>query len=169
MSTEELGAGKYTITAVTSKDNKTLSVSSPEELNVGEASVKTPEIAVKVEGNDVTIEGLTENKDSSIVVTWRSLVLTNTIVADQNFKLTPPATLEPGEHTATVYSVSNIDNSQSAPVQVKFTLSTTGFASGKTEGISPLITIGGSSLVLLSLIALAIFRRKKNPETIINK
>ncbi len=162
LSTSELGEGKYTVAAVLSKDNKTISVSHPQELSVAKTvTVKSPEIAIKVDGNNATIDGLTQSEDTSIVVTWRSLVLTNTIVADQNFKLAAPSGLEAGEHTATVYSVSNINNSQSAPVQVQFTLTTTGFAGGQTEGVSPLITIGGSALVLLSLIALAIFKRRK--------
>ena len=161
LSTSELGEGKYTVAAVLSKDNKTISVSYPQDLIVSkEVSIKAPEIAVKVDGNNATIDGLSQSEDTSIVVTWRRLVLTNTIVADQNFKLTAPEGLEAGEHTATVYSVSNLDNSQSKPVQVQFTLTTTGFAGGQTEEISPLITIGGSALVLLSLIALALFRRR---------
>ncbi|MBI4127082.1 hypothetical protein HY463_00060 [Candidatus Peregrinibacteria bacterium] len=161
--TSAVDAGTYTVAAVMKKGEKTVNISYPAELKVADdVLVAPPHIDVEVTKDSAVIKGLAISENTSVVVVWRSLVLTSTIVADQNFTLKAPKGLEAGEHSATVYSVNNKDNSHSTPVQVEFTISTTGFATGQTKGISPLITIGGSALILLSLTALAIYKRRKN-------
>lgn len=160
--TETMPEGKFTLNTVAIKNGATYAVSNPVEMEVsGESKVESPKVEIKTEGNQISLSGELDS-EVQLVVVWRSLVLSNTIVADQNFAINAPEELEPGEHTATIYAVDTETGDRSAPVQVSFTVSTTGFASGDTKGISPIITIAGSTIILLSLIGLAIYRRRRN-------
>lgn len=164
--TKELSAGSYSISAVTKENGEVTDVSYPSTLNIVEKSdMETPEIKLDETDNKTKISGNAADSNTSIVVTWKSLVFTSTIVADQNFEVNAPEELEIGEHTVTTYAVNNEDNSKSQPVSLDFTITTTGFATGDTRGTSVWITIGGSTLILLSLIAIAIYKNRNKHET----
>lgn len=164
--TDELPAGTYTLTAVLKDGGKIKSISYPIELKVVESTIEAPKLdALSTDefASMPKISGLAVSENTTIVATWQSLVLSNTIVTDissQSFEMTPPSDLEEGDHKVTVYAVDNETNEKSKPVRLEFTVTTTGFITGQSEG-TPWLKVGGAAALLLALIGLAVVVRKR--------
>lgn len=166
--TEELEAGTYVLSTVMKDGGKIKSMSYPIEMKLVETTIEAPvlsSLATDEFATTAKISGLAMAENTTLVATWQSLVLSNTIVTDissQSFEMTPPSDLEAGDHKVTVYAVDNETNVKSKPVRLEFTVTTTGFITGQSDGTSPWIKVGAGAAVLLVLIGLAILRKKKS-------
>ncbi len=165
--TDDIKAGTYIITAVLKNGGRIISSSYPLELKIEETTIEAPVLDSLSSDESMTlpkISGLAVAEDTTIVATWQSLVLSNTIVTDissQSFEMTPPGDLEAGDHTVTVYAVDNETNVKSKPVRLEFTVTTTGFITGQSDGTSVWVKVGAGAAVLLVLIGLAILKKRK--------
>jgi hypothetical protein len=132
-------------------DNQKLT---PEILN-GQASLEiSPGVAKPVLTGQVTTP-------SRVVALWKSTVTGSALLADsldQEFRLTPPEFLEPGEHTVYLTAYRTADNAQSKTQKITFRIQA---GAAQTAASLPWLPIGLASLVALALIGLIIQHRRK--------
>lgn len=97
---------------------------------------------------------------SKIVAIWQSNISSSALLADaldQDFRLSPPTNLEPGNHSVILTAYRSSDNAQSKSVRINFTIP----AASSTTANANLILLGTAGLLDLVLLILVIRRRKK--------
>ena len=169
VTTEELSVGKHTLIAIQGTDEDPQEISRTYTVNVLDY-VKRPEyvsLGLK-DGSTITDPQPTIDLKAAdnymVMITWRSTVYSQTLiadVADQTLYAKPAENLELGDHTVSWYAVDLETNQKSAPTQVAFTISNTAFINGE-NGSNTLAVIFGSIAVLASLAALGLYFRKNN-------
>ncbi|MCC7431899.1 hypothetical protein IT412_00060, partial [Candidatus Peregrinibacteria bacterium] len=95
---------------------------------------------------------------SRIVAIWQSNITSSALLADsldQEFRLTPPTNLEPGDHTVMLTAYRNSDNAQSKTLKIKFNIP------AKSTEIDFIWWPYALAAILLLLILILIMRRRQ--------
>lgn len=127
--TEPLAEGDYAIVVTSMDENhNVVNMSYPFHIKVKrDTGISFPHfLNISWEANGApVIRGISEVGNIKLIVTWQSLVLSNTIIIDnagQEFEISAPRQLELGQHTVTLYAVDNATGLKSAPIQIPFTI-----------------------------------------------
>lgn len=157
------------------------SYSTPVEFTLDSSLAFITPFADKLDGKTITADllagntSLTINPGSSkpvltgkvvvpsrIVAIWQSNITSSALLADsldQEFRLTPPNNLEPGDHTVMLTAYRNSDNAQSRTLKIKFNIPAKSAA-------MPFLwwPYALAAILLIVIIALVLRRRQNTPE-----
>lgn len=101
---------------------------------------------------------------SRVVALWKSNVTGSALLADsldQDFRLTPPSDLEPGEHSVYLTAYRNSDNAQSKTQKITFRIHPGAAAVSAGLPMMP-IALGAVIMVLVLGVALYLSRRRRH-------
>lgn len=144
--------------------------SEKKELSAAERREKVEKLKLQYEkGRKNTIRGYSA-PGSIVEVYWQSLVISSAVIADAEtgyYEASPGGELEPGDHTAWLYSVDPTTNVKSKSSKVEFSIGESSEAAVlKLEGNQNLILVVIGALALLGLGGLIVLRRRKGSPTL---
>ncbi len=161
----DLSAGTHTLVAIAGTLENPLDISAPFTVNAFKTVSKPDYVSVNLQNGSTTSDPILDLKVSDkymVVVSWRSSIYSQTLIADaadQTIYAKPVENLELGDHTVTWYAVDPESNQKSEPTQVAFTVTNAAFINGENES-NIWTVILGSIAVLASLTALGLYFRK---------
>jgi DNA-binding beta-propeller fold protein YncE len=102
---------------------------------------------------------------SKVVANWQSDVVSSALIADsldEDFRLSAPSDLEPGEHVVYVTAYRRSDGAQSETLKIPFTVSADGAITFTSDNNAWMYWAAGGSLLIIILLASFVISRKKS-------
>lgn len=152
------------------KVDSSLKVLNPELESLGNKPIPTEALLgdLKIEmepGNFRPVLAGNIKEPSKVVANWQSDIVSSALIADsldEEFRLSAPSNLEPGEHTVYVTAYRRSDGAQSETLKIPFTVSADGTIVYHTENNSWMYWVGGGLLLIL-IASVIIIAKKKSP------
>ncbi|MGL5831139.1 MAG: choice-of-anchor Q domain-containing protein [Candidatus Altimarinota bacterium] len=145
------------------KVDSTLKILNPNVDTLGNKPIPTEallgELKIEIDpGNFRPVLAGNIKEPSKVVANWQSDIVSSALIADsldEDFRLSAPADLPPGEHTVYVTAYRRSDGAQSETLKIPFTVSADSAQSGPTNdwlryilGLIGILVIGGAAFSL---------------------
>ncbi|MGL5831135.1 MAG: hypothetical protein ACRCZE_03210 [Candidatus Altimarinota bacterium] len=152
------------------KVDSSLKVLNPEVSTLGSKPIPVEallgELKIEVDpGNFRPVLAGNIKEPSKVVANWQSDVVSSALIADsldEDFRLSAPSDLEPGEHVVYVTAYRRSDGAQSETLKIPFTVSADGAITFPSENNSWMYWAAGGSLLIILLAAFLISRKRRS-------